>query len=124
MRSSARRSMCSAILTLQAVVLFLTGVVSIGLTDVGATVALSMGLGLALACVLVAALLRKEWAYWLGWAIQVVSIGLGVLVPLMYFLGVVFAALWGAAYFLGAKIDREKAERAVLEEHWRAEHPG
>jgi hypothetical protein len=116
--------MCSAILTLQAVVLFLTGVVSIGLTDVGATVALSMGLGLALACVLVAALLRKEWAYWLGWAIQVVSIGLGVLVPLMYFLGVVFAALWGAAYFLGAKIDREKAERAVLEEHWRAEHPG
>jgi hypothetical protein len=42
----------------------------------------------------------------------------------MYFLGVVFAALWGAAYFLGAKIDREKAERAMLEEHWRAEHPG
>ncbi len=40
----------------------------------------------------------------------------------MFFLGVVFAALWAGAYFLGAKIDREKAEREVLEREWQAEH--
>ena len=40
----------------------------------------------------------------------------------MFFLGVVFAALWGTAYFLGIKIDREKAERAVLEQEWQDQH--
>jgi len=32
-------------------------------------------------------------------------------------------SLWAAAYFLGVRIDVEKAERAVLEEESRAEHP-
>jgi hypothetical protein len=36
----------------------------------------------------------------------------------------VFAALWAGAYFLGAKIDREKAERVQLEQRWRADHAG
>ena len=124
MKRSARRSMCAAMLSLQAVVLFLTGVVSIGATDVGATRALTLGGGLAVACVLAAALLRWQVGYWLGWLIQAVSIALGVLVPIMYFLGAVFAALWAAAYFVGIKVDRERAEREVLEERWRAEHPG
>jgi hypothetical protein len=109
-------------LTLQAVVLFLTGVVLIGLTSLGAPAALGMGVGLALVCLLAAGLLRRRVGYWLGWAIQVVSIGLGFVVPMMFFLGIVFGALWAAAYFLGAKIDRERAERDVLEEQWRAEN--
>ena len=28
----------------------------------------------------------------------------------MFFLGAIFALLWGAAYFLGRKIERERAE--------------
>jgi hypothetical protein len=40
----------------------------------------------------------------------------------MFFLGVVFGGLWATAYFLGIRIDRERAERAVLEERWRSEH--
>jgi hypothetical protein len=116
--------MCAAILTLQAVVLFLTGVVSIGMTDLGAAAALGMGLGLALLCVLAAGLLGRPGGYALGWGVQVVSVGLGFVVTAMFFLGAVFAALWAAAYFLGAKIDREKAERQVLEEQWQAEHGG
>ena len=47
---------------------------------------------------------------------------LGFVVTAMFFLGVVFAGLWAASYFMGATIDRERAERAVLEEQWRAEH--
>jgi hypothetical protein len=38
----------------------------------------------------------------------------------MFVLGAVFAALWTAAYLLGRKVDRERAEREVLEEEWRA----
>jgi uncharacterized membrane protein YciS (DUF1049 family) len=55
----------------------------------------------------------------------VVSLGLGFVVPMMFVLGVVFGGLWAAAYFLGARIDREKAERAVLEdEHRHRVEPG
>lgn len=119
---SARRSMCAAMLGLQAVVLFLSGVVLIGSSDLGAGQALGIGFGLAAACVVVAGLLRRSWAYYLGWAIQVVSLALGFVTTWMFFLGAIFTALWAGAYFLGAKIDRERAEREVLERQWAAEH--
>jgi hypothetical protein len=116
MTGSARRALCAAMLVLQAVVLFLTGVVSVGVTDLGAGASLGMGLGLALLCVLAAGLLRVRAGYALGWLVQGASIALGFVVPLMFFLGVVFAALWAGSYVLGGRIDREKAERALLEE--------
>jgi hypothetical protein len=118
---SIRRAMCAGMLVLQAVVLFLTGVVTIGMTDIGAVASLSLGLGLAVLCVLAAGMLGRPGGYALGWAVQVVSIGLGFVVPAMFFLGVVFGGLWATAYFLGIRIDRERAERAVLEEQWRTE---
>jgi hypothetical protein len=40
----------------------------------------------------------------------------------MFFLGAVFAILWGTSYVLGTRIDDERAERQVLEEQWQAEH--
>jgi hypothetical protein len=122
MNRSVRRSMTAAILTLEAVTLFLFGVVSIGMTDLGAGASLGLGLGLAVLCVLAAGMLGRRGGYALGWAVQVVAIALGFVVTAMFFLGAVFTALWAAAYWLGAKIDREKAEREVLEEQWRAEH--
>jgi hypothetical protein len=57
-----------------------------------------------------AGLLRWEAAYLVGWAIQVAAIGLGFVVPMMFVLGAIFALLWGTAYFLGRKIERERAE--------------
>ncbi len=122
MTRSIQRSLCAGMLVLQAVVLFLTGVVTIGMTDIGAGASLAMGLGLAVLCVLAAGMLGRPFGYALGWLVQVVSIALGFVVTAMFFLGVVFAGLWAASYFLGIKIDRERAERQVLEEQWRAEH--
>ena len=122
MNRSIRRAMCAGMLVLQAVVLFLTGVVTIGMTNLGAVASLSLGLGLAVLCVVAAGMLGRPGGYALGWLVQVVSIGLGLLVPAMFFLGLVFAGLWAASYFLGIRIDRERAERDVLEEQWRAEH--
>jgi hypothetical protein len=55
-------------------------------------------------------MLRAEWAYRLGWAVQVAAIALGFVIPLMFVLGGIFALLWGSAYFLGRKIERERAE--------------
>ena len=40
----------------------------------------------------------------------------------MFFLGLIFAVLWGTAYFMGIRLDQEREQRSVLEERWRAEH--
>jgi hypothetical protein len=118
---SIRRSMCAGMLVLQAVVLFLTGAVAIGMTDLGVARSLALGVGLAVLCLLAAGLLGRPGGYPLGWLVQVVSVALGFVVTAMFFVGLVFAVLWGAAYFLGIKIDRERAERVVLEAEWQAQ---
>ena len=106
---SPRRGMCAAVLCLEAITLGLTVPVMIAIADVPAGTALAVGLGLTLACLLLAGMLRAEWAYALGFAIQVAAVGLGFVVPLMFFLGGLFALLWTSAYLLGRKIERERA---------------
>ncbi|HEU4812389.1 MAG TPA: DUF4233 domain-containing protein [Nocardioides sp.] len=106
---SPRRGMCAAILCLEGITLGLTTPVLISVADVDQGTALWVGLGLTVACLLLAGMLRSEWAYALGWAIQLAAIGLGMLIPLMFLLGAIFALLWGTAYFLGRKIERERA---------------
>jgi len=101
--------MCAAILALEAVTLGLTTPVMIVIADVPVRTALAVGLGLMLACLLLTGMLRGEWAYALGWLVQVAAIGLGFVVPLMFGLGLVFGALWATAYFLGRKIERDRA---------------
>jgi hypothetical protein len=102
--------MCAAILSLEAVVLGLTTPVMINLADVPWRTACAVGLGLCVACLLLAGLLRWEAAYAVGWVIQVAAIALGFVVTMMFVLGAIFALLWGTAYFLGRTIERERAE--------------
>ena len=117
---SPRRGMCAAVLSLEAVVLGLTTPVMIRISDVDTPIALGIGLGLAVLCLLIAGMLRGEWAYALGWLVQLGAIGLGFVIPLMFFLGTVFAALWATAYLLGRKIERERAAAyAALESEQR-----
>ncbi len=106
---SPRRGMCAAVLALEGIVLGLTTPVMVTLADVPLTTALIVWLGLAVACLVLAAFLRFEAAYTLGWVLQIAAICLGFVVPVMFFLGAIFALLWGTAYFLGRKIERERA---------------
>ena len=121
---SPRRGMCAAVLSLEAIALGLTTPVLIAVVDVEVGTALAIGLGLAVACLLVAGMLRKEWAYLLGWLIQLGAVGLGFVIPLMFVLGGIFALLWGIAYFLGRKIERERAEAYASAEMGRPDHDG
>lgn len=105
-----QRRLCAAILTMQALVLALTTPVLITVADVPTGRAVAIGIGLAVSAILLAGLLRFRWAYALGWVLQAASIAVGLLVPVMVALGVVFLALWATAYLLGAKIERERAE--------------
>ena len=106
---SPRRGMCAAVLSLEAITLGLTTPVMITIAGVATGTALSVGLGLAVVCLLLAGMLRAEWAYLVGYVVQVAAIGLGFVVPMMFVLGAIFALLWGTAYFLGRKIERERA---------------
>lgn len=103
-----KRRLCSAILFLEAVALGLTTPVLISVASVDTGTALWLGLGLCVACIVVAGLLRMAWAYALGWAIQIGAVALGVEVPAMYVLGGIFLLLWATAYFLGQKIEDER----------------
>jgi hypothetical protein len=103
------RGVCAAMLTLQAIILGLSVPVMISVEDVHKTLALVLGLGLAALCVVVAGSLRRPQAYLVGHAIQVATIALGFIVPAMFFVGLMFAALWFGAFFLGRKIEDDKA---------------
>lgn len=115
---SLRRGMCAAVLCLEAITLGLTTPVMVTIADVPAGTALTVGLGLAVVCLLLAGMLRTEWAYLAGYALQVAAIGLGFVVPVMFGLGTIFAALWVGADLLGRKIERERAEAWAA---WRSE---
>lgn len=106
-----QRAMCGGILALEAVVLFLTTPVLLTLTEVGTTWSLVIGLGLTVACLVAAALMRGLVGLVLGWAIQVCAIALGFVVPVMFALGAVFLALFGGAVVLGRRIDQERIAR-------------
>lgn len=106
---SPRRGMCAAVLALEGVVIGLSTPVMVTLADVPLGTALAVGLGLAAACLVLAGALRSEAAYGVGWALQVAATALGFVVPAMFFLGALFGLLWGIAYFLGRKIERERA---------------
>ncbi len=106
---SPRRGMCAAVLTLEAIAIALSTPVMIAIGDVRPVLALSLGLGVAVLCVLVAGMLRRESAYPIGHVLQGGAIALGLLTPLMFFVGGLFAALWFTAYGLGRKIDNERA---------------
>lgn len=111
------RAMCSAMLTLQAIVLGLATPVLITVQEVEVSLAMWLGIGLAVLCIVTVGLLSYPWAYWIGHAIQLASIALGVLLPIMFFIGTMFAALWFGAFFLGRKIDADKARWATEAQH-------
>lgn len=106
---SPRRGMCAAVLSLEAVTVALSTPVMVAVADVALAPALASGLGVAVACLVIAGLLRSEAAYVAGWAVQVAAIALGLLVTPMFFLAGLFAALWAAADLLGRRIERERA---------------
>ena len=106
------RAMASAVLALESVVLFLSTTVMTKDSSVTQATALFLGLGLAVAALVVCMLLRYRWGYVAGTLVQVAAIALGFVVTTMFLLGVIFAVLWGAALVLGRRVEAAKAQRA------------
>ncbi|MGC0332020.1 hypothetical protein RKD23_005010 [Streptomyces sp. SAI-170] len=66
-----------------------------------------------LLCLLLCGLVTRPGGIALGWALQLGLIASGFVVPIMFFLGAMFAALWWASVHFGRKIDEAKARFAA-----------
>ncbi|MEV5748411.1 DUF4233 domain-containing protein [Actinoallomurus sp. NPDC052308] len=99
------RRLCAVMLTLQAVVTLLAIPVAISVAHTDATRAGIVGGALALAGLLIAGLLRYRWAYVAGSVLQILVIATGFVVPVMFFLGVIFGALWAASIWVGRRVE-------------------
>ncbi|MFI0357629.1 DUF4233 domain-containing protein [Actinomadura sp. 9N407] len=103
------RSLLAAVLASEAVVIGLAIPVAVAVLKVdGALAGLVCG-GLAVACLVLAGLLRFPWAIAVGSGLQVLIVATGFMVPTMFFLGVLFGALWGTAIWMGRKAERSAA---------------
>ncbi|MEU5884485.1 DUF4233 domain-containing protein [Spirillospora sp. NPDC047279] len=99
----------STVLTCEAIVIALAIPVAVSVLDVSGEVAGLVCGGLAVACLLLAGLLRFPWAVPVGGALQVLIIATGFMVPTMFFLGALFGALWVTAIWLGRKAESAQA---------------
>jgi hypothetical protein len=117
---SLRRSLASIVLTFELIIIFLAALVIWGLSreDGGpfglpTWVPLAAGGVLILLTLVTIALLRFEWAYVLGWALQVLILAAGLLNPAMYLVGAIFGGMWAYCMIVGARIDRARPAEAA-----------
>jgi hypothetical protein len=109
------RRLCSTVLGMEAVVLLLAIVPAKTLEHVSAGTAGLVGGGIALLAILLAGVVgrpRMRWALYAGSLLQLLVIASGAMIPAMYVLGVIFAALWFTGIWLARKVESEAAARA------------
>lgn len=110
-KRSLTESLGSIVLACEALTVFLASLVAFGLDAVHPlprAAALIGGGLLFVALVVTAGLLRHRWGVIVGWVLQALLLATGFLVPAMFFLGAVFAAMWTYAILTGTRIDRSK----------------
>ncbi len=122
------RQLCGTVLIMEAVVIALAIVPAIALEHLRAGVAGGVGGGLAVCALLLGGLVgRRAWALWAGSVLQVLVIAAGTLVPAMYILGAIFAALWITGIWLARRLQAATppGDRRRCPEHLEhLEYPG
>jgi uncharacterized membrane protein len=106
---SATESLLSIALLLEAILIFFVVMVAFGLKVLPPAVVFGGGAALFVIMLVTGRLIRFTWAVWAGWLLQAALIAIGVLLPLMYFIGAVFCAIWIYCFLMGRKLDRQKA---------------
>ncbi|GAB3130551.1 DUF4233 domain-containing protein [Glaciibacter psychrotolerans] len=103
-----KRSLASIVLGFEVIVVFLAALVLFGLKALPPLAALGGGAVLLIIMVGTVGLLRFQWAYLIGWAVQVIVIAAGFLNPTLFFVGAIFAAMWTYCMVVGTKLDHQK----------------
>lgn len=106
------RGVLSAICVFEAIILGLAIPAALVVTQLPPlTVALTGG-ALAVVSLVTAGLVRRPVGVWIGSALQLVLIGLGFVVQVMFVLGLAFAGLWVWALFAERRLERVKRREA------------
>ncbi|WP_284976470.1 DUF4233 domain-containing protein [Arthrobacter sp. efr-133-TYG-104] len=123
-RRSTKVMFASTVLLLEAFVAFFGTLVVFGLKRGEVSPAIILGVGIALAVVLIAAcaVLSRPWGIGVGWILQVVLILTGLAEPTMFVVGILFAICWWYGIRTGIRIDREVAQRDREQAEWTAAH--
>ena len=104
---TATESLLSIVLGLEAALLFFVMITAFGLRAVAPAVAFGGGAALVILFLVAARFVRYPAGVWLGWLLQAVLIGTGVILVLMYFIGAAFAALWVYCFITARRLDRK-----------------
>lgn len=97
-------------LVLEAFVVLFATFAAYALRAAPASVVWTLGGVTVLVLLLLAGYVGRPGGYVAGTVAQAAVLAFGVLVPLMLVVGGVFVAMWGVSLWLGARIDRERAE--------------
>ncbi|MFF5359514.1 DUF4233 domain-containing protein [Streptomyces scabiei] len=107
------RTLCASTLIGEFFVIGFAGLVAMKDPDLAmSTVWTVSGIAMFL-CVVLCGLVTRPGGVQLGWALQIALILSGFVVPTMFFMGAVFAALWWASVHFGRKVDEAKARFAA-----------
>ncbi|MDC7121568.1 DUF4233 domain-containing protein [Cellulomonas fimi] len=113
----AKPQFTQTMLILEAFVVFFATLVAYGLRVADTTTVWWVGGSLTVVLIVLAGWVGRPGGYVAGSVAQVVVLACGFVVPMMFVVGAVFAALWVFSLRVGGRIDRERAE-------WDAAHPG
>ena len=108
--STATESLLAIALGLEACLVFFVTLTVYGLRVLEPLPTFIGGGVLLIALIVVGRLVRQPWGIALGWALQVVLIATGFLVPLMFVIGAGFAGIWIFCFLKGRQLDRAKAQ--------------
>jgi hypothetical protein len=107
------RTLCASTLLGEFFVIGFAGLVAMKQSDLSAgTVWALSGIAMAL-CLLLCGVITRPGGLAAGWVLQAGLVASGFILPTMFFLGAVFAALWWASIHYGRKIDEAKARHAA-----------
>lgn len=113
---STKATLGSLVMVFQSVVVFFATLVGFGLQVYpDPAVIWGVGLGLSVLLMIFPAVLGKPGTYLIGWILQLVVILLGIWVPLMYVLGIVFMGMWAWGMIAGGTIDKARAAKKKLD---------
>ena len=110
------RTLCSAVLLFQAIVLGLAVPVALHLSDADNGAVVAVGGTLVALCFVAAGLLGTPAGLVIGWFVEVASVLAGFVVPTMFALGTVFLVLWYFAIRLGRKGDAATAAHRAAQD--------